>query len=249
MECDTNIEQLEPHMNTSQKFLAFVIAISSCGAFASTASADEASSKSVSVYVAGASASQDMQLRAAVLAKFQSGDLQGARALIEKALAANPQNAEAYLCQAIVLYAEHKGNQSVLEALSKAIALDPEFLDAIQGRGYLLEQMNDYVAAIKDFDTVLAIDPKNKEILDERIKLHKVMQDYPGLIADLTLMISNDPNDASAYYYRGLIYEKMGDKVKALADLQTAERMFVAQGEKQGAQQAKEEIATLQKAA
>ncbi|HEY9775378.1 MAG TPA: hypothetical protein V6C81_16550 [Planktothrix sp.] len=191
----------------------------------------------------------DAEMQKAVYAKCEAGEFDAALVLVEQMIKANPKSAMPYMCKAMIFYYQHDGVAKVMEALNQAIEVDPKSIDALVARGCLYESVNNFGMALKDFDAILAIDPTNLEALQQRTKIHLAFHNKQGLIADYTLAIARNHEDAEAYYRRGIIYELLGEKKKAMTDLQRAEDLFVALKQTDNARAARERLVVLQKTA
>lgn len=91
-------------------------------------------------------------------AKFQEQDFMGAKALYEKSLQLNPNNAKAHHNLGTIFYAFQQYEQA-LKQYGKAISLSPEDADPYISRGALFLGQRKYETALKDLDKAVDIAP------------------------------------------------------------------------------------------
>ena len=181
------------------------------------------------------------------VARYNKGDLEGAKTDFDRALRINPRLPEIWCNRAVV---QHKQND-----LDRALALQPRYEKALFNRGelYLMQQSNE--AAIADFSTVIKLNPRDasaynnrgttfyamgntgeaRQDFDRAIALEtnainlaaalrnrgKVNMDSGELeraIADFTAAIEKHPTFALAYANRGIAYLRQGNEPSAEAD-------------------------------
>lgn len=157
-----------------------------------------------------------------------AGKFDQATALVDSALKANPKNAMAYFCKASIVYADYRNLNEVLPYLNDAVALDPKLEPAILVRARILKAMNDYRAAVRDFDAVIALDAANSEAMDNSIEIKTALRDWKGLIDDLNTKIAMNPSDAESYFKRGYCEEQLGETGEALSDFKESKHLYIA---------------------
>ncbi|AFY95323.1 tetratricopeptide repeat protein [Chamaesiphon minutus] len=129
--------------------------------------------------------------------------------------------ADDYFASAAQKYAtgDYRGT---LTDLDRAIALNPQSVNAYIGRGMVkYQQLNDPQGALADLNRAIAIDSKVANAYNNRgvLKAQK-LNDARGGLADLDRSIAIDPKFALAYNNRGnLKYQQLNDVQGALADL------------------------------
>ncbi len=157
--------------------------------------------------------------------KGDKGDIQGALADYNQAIALDPKYAYAY---------NNRGNlkddlndiQGALADYNQSIALDPKNADAYNNRGYLKQnKLNDMQGALVDYNQAIALAPKYVLAYINRGNLKaQSLDDVQGALADYSQAIAIDrKNSSDAYAARGLLtIAKLGDVKSGLADLNQA---------------------------
>jgi len=111
--------------------------------------------------------------------------------------------------------------QAALEDFNKAIQLDPAFPDNYSNRGLTYEMLGNYEAAIADYYQYLKIKPDDAKAYNvigiDKQKLKK----YKESLEDFDKAISMDPQGLY-YLSRSYSWNALGEKSKALSDVQTA---------------------------
>ena len=109
--------------------------------------------------------------------------------------------------------------------LSKAIELNPGYVDAYYFRGlvYIIEE--DYDKGIADFEKVVELDPEHTDAKVARIKAYSdrglvyfLEEDYDKSIADFDRAIELAPDHFDAYYRRGLAFVAKEDYDSAISN-------------------------------
>jgi tetratricopeptide (TPR) repeat protein len=102
---------------------------------------------------------------------LQSGDRQGAYALVDEVLSKQPQNTDALLLKAQLLVNDGKLDEA-LAAVREAIAKDPRSAQAQYALGRLLVARREYPDAMNAFAEALKLNPNLGEVEMELAKLH-----------------------------------------------------------------------------
>jgi tetratricopeptide (TPR) repeat protein len=115
-----------------------------------------------------------------------------------------------------------------LDALSRAIALDPTFALAYYNRGlaHYLKEANRLAAnpvgeialAIQDFDRALELGFPDAIVFRNRGNAYSRKGDIPAALADYTQAIALEPSEPLAYLNRGEVYANALQKERAIAD-------------------------------
>ncbi|MEO1672910.1 MAG: tetratricopeptide repeat-containing serine protease family protein [Cyanobacteria bacterium J06631_2] len=115
--------------------------------------------------------------------------------------------------------------QGAVAEFDRALASNPNNLDALSGRGEAYYQLRDFDAAIEDFKIVLRSNPNNATLFSQRGYAYDEIGQYEKAIADLNEAIRLDPQDANAYYNWGISYKNLGQDEQAIADYTEAIRL------------------------
>jgi tetratricopeptide (TPR) repeat protein len=110
---------------------------------------------------------------------------------------------------------------------SAALRLNPDDSLALQLRGLVYLNKNDYDRAIADYTAYLRLDPNSRpEILGQRGWAYHRKKDYDRAIADYTQALRLDPNQVIFYNNRGDAYYSKKNYDQAIADYETALRIY-----------------------
>ena len=109
--------------------------------------------------------------------------------------------------------------KAAITEFDRALASNPDDLEALAGRGEAYYLLKDFDAAISDFDAVLARDANNAIFLFYRGTSHSELgEQYDKAIADYTRAISLNPEFANAYSNRGASYGELEEHDRAIAN-------------------------------
>lgn len=145
------------------------------------------------------------------LAAKQAGRVEEATALLQKATAAQPGNAEAWFHYGTVLGWQGK-NDAALEAIRKGLEVAPKDYDLRVAEARVMAWKSDYAAADQRLAALDAEFPKNEEVLVMR-----------GRIANWR----GDPKEARRYYGEVLaVNPRQVDALTGLGDLEVDRSRF-----------------------
>lgn len=167
---------------------------------------------------------------------LKAGNGAEALKLANQAVDAEPNSPVPYLMKAFVMYSSKADCKSILTQLNKAIALKPDFSDALYLRGMVYEDMNDLQSAGADFDACIAIDNHDLEAINESISIKYALKDWNGMLSVLNIEFANNKVDGMAYFARAYAEYQLGQTSAAIADFKQAQTMFVAANDTQDAQ-------------
>src|SRR3990167_4522679 len=131
--------------------------------------------------------------------------------------------AEGYFSQA---YFSQGDYARAIADYSEAIRLDPQFVEAINGRGFAYRNQKDYARAIADFSELIRLNPQREYGFYDRGLSYKGKKDYARAITDFSEVIRLNPQWADAFYHRGYAYFSTKDYVRATADFTEANRLY-----------------------
>ncbi len=112
--------------------------------------------------------------------------------------------------------------EKAIETLSKAIDLDPEFLDAYVNRGLAFMNKGNLEQAMADFSFVIQRRPDDATAYYNRSLVQMALGDNDAAIADLSEAIRILPLDPTSYNNRSIIHSLRKEYELAIADAKRA---------------------------
>ncbi|HEX2982674.1 MAG TPA: tetratricopeptide repeat protein [Ignavibacteriales bacterium] len=102
-----------------------------------------------------------------------------------------------------------KDYYEAIKSFDAALAIDPEFLEALYRRAFVKLAVEDYAGALKDLEKFQTATPTvSAELYGSKSSIRSKMGDYPGAIEELNAAIGISPKNPTFYYSRGLQKEK-----------------------------------------
>jgi len=118
---------------------------------------------------------------------------------------------------------QNQGNFSqALSDYTKAIDIDPTFVQAYNNRGLIYDNQGDFSGAISDYNKAIEIDPQHVLTYNDRGNLYGKQGLLTLAIFDYNKAIEIDPQYAQAYNNRGATYRAQGNFVQAVSDFTKA---------------------------
>ena len=155
------------------------------------------------------------------IAKYNLGDIRGARNDFDRSVRLNPVFTNGYHYRGITSsrFGEY---ETALEDLQHALDLRPGNMSVYFSRGvtYFLAQQFD--KAIKDFDKYIRREPRDPSAYLNRGASHLFLGDTLKAYEDYNKAIKLDRFDPEGYVRRGRLYATQGDYEKAVADMDMA---------------------------
>lgn len=156
--------------------------------------------------------------------KFLQKDLKGAIEDYTVALKLNPIYKPVYYFRSLAEY-NNKDYKNAISDCSAAIRLDTNYALAYQQRGLILmEHIQDYSLAMRDFNKAISIKPTDMAYNNLGI-LNGMLKRYPEAIANLNKAIELNPKNDIALKNRGQAYFLSGNIVNACADYSRAAQL------------------------
>ncbi|MDR2662085.1 MAG: tetratricopeptide repeat protein [Treponema sp.] len=121
--------------------------------------------------------------------------------------------------------AQEENYAAAMEAFDAAIALNPQYAEAYNGKGTIYLAAGDPEQAIAEFSRAIAINGAYAEAYKNRADAYKRTESYDKALEDYTRLTVLDPRDAEAWFFRGTIHALWNDPDKALADYTEAIRL------------------------
>jgi tetratricopeptide (TPR) repeat protein len=160
--------------------------------------------------------------------RHAEGDLRGAVAEFERALATAPDSPEVYNNRGATRHA--LGDLAGAQAdLDRALAINPRYPEAYNNRGIVCHALGDLAGALGDFDRALGLRPRYAEALCNRGITRQAVNDLDGAIADFDRAVGARPDYAEAYHGRAAVLQAQGDLEGAFADYDQVLRLIPRQ--------------------
>jgi tetratricopeptide (TPR) repeat protein len=138
-----------------------------------------------------------------------------ARALLERAVEAQPGSADAHALLGQVLR-DLGEDEAALAAWDRALALQPERGDLLFNRGNLLRDLGRVEAAISSYDEALAHSGDDAVVLNNRAVALQELGRHEEALDSLARALSLVPDDADALSNRGIALQAVGRHALAL---------------------------------
>lgn len=158
------------------------------------------------------------------LIRRAQGDLTGALADFDAALAAAPNAARMHMNRAGVL-AELERYDEALAGYDAAARLGLDHAALWSGRGAALSHLGRHTEAIAAFDRALALDPNAADARANRARALLADGRYEEAIADYDVLLQRQPGDAGLWDNRGVALFKLDRLDEAEASLSEASRL------------------------
>lgn len=166
-------------------------------------------------------------------AKRTLGDLDGALADVDQAIALNGECSDAFLLRSGI-YLQKADGEAALRDVSQVLSVEGEEETAYLLRGNIHVFMKDVAAAEEDFNKVLELNPFHEEASLRLADLLRDNERYSEAIAVLDDLIDLAPTHPKAYLERGKIKNLTGDSEGAALDLAKAGELQEAEVEAGG---------------
>lgn len=131
------------------------------------------------------------------------------------------ENSNTYLDRAVARDAQND-TLGASSDFDRAIALDPNNVDAYLQRGKFNLKEGYQFAALEDFDKAALLASQNPRVYYERAHYHMAQNDPIKALKDLSRAISLAPDKPEAYGFRGVLYAQRNQLKKALSDYRNA---------------------------
>ena len=155
------------------------------------------------------------------IAKYNLGDLRGAKSDFDRSVRVNPVFTSGYHYRGIT--ESRFGNyDQALADMQKAIDLRPGYMGLYFSRGvtYFLSQQ--FESAVKDFDRYIRHEPKDPSAYLNRGASYLFLGDTLKAVADYNKAIRLDRFDPEGYIRRGRLYASQNKHDLAIADMDKA---------------------------
>jgi tetratricopeptide (TPR) repeat protein len=119
-----------------------------------------------------------------------------------------------------------KEYQKAVESYSKAIELDPTFIEAYIKRCEMRNKLGDNQGVLDDCYQILQISPNFAKAYYYQGRSRASLGYVESAIISYSQAIESEPNYAQAHYYRGIAHKELKENTKAIYDLQKAGDLF-----------------------
>ncbi len=132
----------------------------------------------------------------------------------------NPENPDGFNNMGLALDALNNDSAAAIENYTRAIELAPDYLnDVLNSRGYDYYLLDEYDAALADFEQVLATAPDQVEANYNRALVYSQLGESEAAIEGYTIKLEADPDYEFALSSRAFEYYLLGEYENGLADL------------------------------
>jgi tetratricopeptide (TPR) repeat protein len=175
-----------------------------------------------------------------------SGNTQVALADYNRALSIDPSHAKIYNNRGTLKYEQLNDRAGAITDYNLAIALDSQDPEFYNNRGLSKEDVGETTAASIDFQQALKIaTPNSLAALFSRGLINRFQAKLVPAVRDFDRAIELDRNFADAYFYRSMVKNSLGDRAKAMVDLQTAAKLYQQQQQYRSYQKALKQLQQL----
>ena len=112
--------------------------------------------------------------------------------------------------------------QNAISDYSKAIRLEPDFMEAYYNRGIVKAVLGQHFLAIADYDIAIRLAPNYAIAYSNRGAAKGALGQYSNAITDFDTSIKLDPDDAMNYYLRGRAKLELDEYSNAITDFDTS---------------------------
>ncbi|OGR74263.1 MAG: hypothetical protein A2089_03745 [Elusimicrobia bacterium GWD2_63_28] len=109
-----------------------------------------------------------------------------------------------------------------LEDVKLAIQIDPKYMEAHHGLGWIYFEMEQYHEAIEAYGIARKLDSKDVSPYYNQAMAHIRLENWDNALKILNDVIELEPDNAEALFERATVYDALGEHDKALGDLDTA---------------------------
>jgi tetratricopeptide (TPR) repeat protein len=180
------------------------------------------------------------------LTRAELDEREGAIADYSRVIQINPKQDTAYNNRGLLRY-ELGNREGAIADFNRAILINPSNSLAYCNRGVVRLEMGNLMGAVEDFSDAIHVAPGCIPAYFQRGQTRTQMGNKMGAVEDFSDVIRLDDQDGLAYYFRGMARTKLGDRIGAIRDLKESARLFSAQENSSGYQQALASINQLQK--
>jgi tetratricopeptide (TPR) repeat protein len=155
---------------------------------------------------------------------YQTKRYKEAKVMMDSAIAQNPDDAELLYYQAKLMF-DGKGYKDAFDACSRAVELNPKYIEAMILKGDCKFALKEYAYAVKEYNDAVKLMSAEKPIYEAykaRAKARFETRDYKNAVNDWNVYLEAFPKEEGALISRGACKIETGDNTGAIADLDEA---------------------------
>lgn len=138
----------------------------------------------------------------------------------------NPRNPTTFYNRAIS-YQNLGRQQEALEDYNAAIKLNPKHPDYFHNRATAHDRLGNLDGAIEDFNTALKLRPNDNDTIGSRAWARaRANKELKEALADMDRLVKVDAKKGAPFVTRSLVYFRLGQWQNAIADADTAIKLF-----------------------
>ncbi|MBO3460221.1 tetratricopeptide repeat protein [Aetokthonos hydrillicola Thurmond2011] len=142
--------------------------------------------------------------------------------------------------------ANTKDYTGAIEDFTRALELDPYFVEAYFQRGLAYYDSGEVLKAVFDYTEALKLNPQSVEAYYCRALARVGLKNLPGALEDVDQAIRRNSNYAAAYNLKGIVRRKQGFIQDAIANFKKAAELYLEQKDKENCQECLDKIKQLQ---
>ncbi len=146
------------------------------------------------------------------------GNYNMAEQSLKRTVERDPEHAAAYLYFGVVAM-RRKLMDEALGYFTRALALDPNLVEAYKERARTFIHLGENVRAADDLTAAADLDPADAEIFSMRGITYMNRMLYDAAVKDFTRALDNLPGDPRILFDRAVAYHRQDDDESALSDL------------------------------
>ncbi len=146
----------------------------------------------------------------------ETGDTVKSISSFQSALELDQNYFDAYM-QLGILFSVKK-NPLAIGYFDNTLKINPKSVEALYGKGKILQDLQDYDSALKTYEILLSVSPENQDAVFNAGAICYEQKKYDDAIRKFEAAIRRNENFYRGYYGRGRCYEALGEKQKAVDD-------------------------------
>ena len=155
---------------------------------------------------------------------YRDGEYENAIAEFTQSISLNGNYANAYASRGNAQ--RRKGDYArAIEDYSRALGLEGDYAEVYNYRGFVYAQRKDFRRAIADYTQAIRYRADYADAYFNRACAQNELKNYDAAISDFTQVINLEPLNWIAYNQRGKAWYGKGDRERAAADYETAEKL------------------------